>query len=365
MLPVELVTGPERAPLLAEHRLTEAAVFGPFAYHGVVPRGLARLAASAPRARWQDAAPVLEDLLNGRLSPDGGTAASGLDEWLAAARAAGVLSLRASAQVAHATVLELADARGPLGWAELSARLGAPELASASPTAATLWLVKEGHTSSVWQVRWRAGDGELVACLNVARDAEAAQELLASSTRLRAWHGKSPDHVVDVVACLEGVRPTSQGDVGAAVVVSPWIDGLELHAPAQTDRPARLAAVGWFVNERDAGTAFVERQRIFGHWLEDGGEAAWRELAHLLEVLAEPRPDGAWLLPDLRVNDGDLVWTGTGVVLVAACPVPFVYRAGQAGPVYELARWNEGAWHRLVAALAQRNGDPRGAPHGR
>lgn len=354
MLSLELVAGPERAPLLAEHRLTEAAIFGPFAYHGVIPRGLAQLAATAPLVRWQDAAPVLEDLLNQRVSNDA-AAGSGLDEWLAAARAVGMLSLRASAQVAQATVLELVDSSGPLGWTELCARLGAPELASTSPTAATLWLVKEGHTSSVWQVRWRAGDCELVACLNVARDVEAAQELLASSMLLRAWHARNPDHVVDVVASLERVRQTTQGDMLTTVIVSPWIDGLELHAPAQTKLPARLAAVGWFVNERKATTAFVERQRIFGYWLEDDGAAAWRDLGQLLLTLAEPGRDGAWLLPDFRVNDGDLVWTDDGVVLVGACDIPFVFRAGQAGPVYELALWNERAWHRLAAALAQRD----------
>jgi hypothetical protein len=297
---------------------------------------------------------VLEDLLNGRVSAEGVAAVPGLEDWLAAARGAGVLSLRASAQVAQATVFDLMDSSGPLGWTDLCARLGTTELAATFPTAATLWLVKEGHTSSVWQVRWRAGDRELVACLNVARDMEAAQELLASSKLLRAWHTKSSLQVVDVVVSMEGVRQTTQGALATAVVISSWIDGLELHAPEQSNRPARLATVGWFVNERETDTGFVKRQRIFGRWLDDGGEAAWRDIGQLLLSLAEPGPEGAWLLPDFRVNDGDLVWTDGGAVLVGACDVQFFFRAGQRGSVYELARWNEPAWQQLTAALAQR-----------
>jgi hypothetical protein len=363
MLPIELVVGPERVPLLTEHRLTDAAVFGPFAYHGVIPSGLMQAAVADPRLRWQDAdprlrwqdaAPLLEDLLNGRVSDDGVAVVEGLEDWLAAARDAGVLSLRASTQVAQAMVLELAESSGPLGWTELCTRLRAPELARTAPTLATLWLVKEGHTSSVWQARWRAGDRELVACLNIARDREAARELLASATLLCAWHERSPDQVVDIVGSRDVVSQTTQGEVATALVVSSWVDGLELHAPQQSDRPARLAAVGWFVNEREPDTGFVRSQRIFGRWLDDGGEAAWRDLTQLLVSLAEPAPDGAWLLPDLRVNDGDLVWADGCVVLVAACEAPFVHRPGHAGPLHELAQWNRYAWDRLVAALAQR-----------
>jgi hypothetical protein len=361
MLSLELVAGPERAPLLAEHRLTEAALFGPFTYYGVIPRGLVPLAAAAPAVKWQNAAPILEDLLNGRVSGDQGDAGIGLDEWLAAARASGVLSLRASAQVAQATVLELTDSTGPLGWAELCARLGSPELASTVPSAAALWLVKEGHTSSVWQVRWRVCDHDLVACLNVARDREAARELLDSAALLRTWHGKCPDRVVDIVASLEGIYQTTQGEVATTVIVSSWIDGLEVHVPAQADRPAKLAAAAWFVNEREEASAFVARQRIFGRWLEDGGYATWRDLERLLSGLAERTSDGGWVLPDFRINDGDLVWTDRGtVVLVGACAVPFVVRVGDAAPEYELAQWNQEAWHRLAVALTIANELGRG-----
>jgi len=353
MLPVELFVGPERAPLLTEHRLTDAAVFGPFPYLGVVPRELVSVAAADPRLIWRDAAPVLEDLLNRRVPADDVSVVAGLEDWLTAAHTSGVLSLRASAEVAYATVLELSGSSGELTWREVCARLGVPQFGGTSPTGAALWLVKEGHTSSVWQVRWRLGDDELVACLNVARGAEAAQELLVSSALLRTWHQKSPDHVVDIVATLERTWQTSQGDMFTTVIVSSWIDGLEIHAPAQTDRPARLAAVGWFVNERQEDTGFVARQRIFGRWLENGGEAAWRDLERLLLVLAERGPDGAWLLPDFRINDGDLVWTDTGIVLVGACGLPFVYREGQPSPGYELALWNEEAWRILAAALAK------------
>lgn len=307
--------GPDRRPMQREPR-----VYGGSHYHGRVPRSL--LGEVGDGVPWNLAAPLVEAALWGH---GAGSGAHGGDEgvgeaaaWVAAARRAGMVSLRAGMEIARAVAARVADQSGH--------------------ESGDLWLVKEGHTATVWQLQL----GDEVLGISVSRDAVAAAELAAAAGLMRRWRGRAPDRVVDVYAVVREMFATGQGAVEATAVVGEWVTGMELHVPADPGRRFGLLAVGWLAGA--SGDARAWGQQVFGRWLADDEAArTWAALGELMVALAEPGPHG-WMLPSMRINEGDIMIGASGPTIVAA-------EAMVAAEAHDLARMHPALHHSVLDRL--------------
>lgn len=252
-------------------------------FHGVAPRGLLATLGPSGQAVWERAAPAIEEWL-----AHGGDGTGIPPHLLAAARAAGVVSLAASAEVAAAYA----------------------EVALAAPPA-ELWSVKEGHTSTVWRVT--SADGAAYA-VNVARDLVATEELATSAGVLATMAAALPDVVAAPVATG---RVPAGGAGEVAVLVQPWVAGaLEVGAPRRGDGSCALLAVERFLTDPGSPARIVA---VRGRRLDDGEQ---RTVAALwaAATLAGTRPagDGLVAVPRIEVREGDLVLAPWGPAVVAA-----------------------------------------------
>ncbi len=345
--------GPMRGVVHAGHRIADVAVHGALPYHGILPRALLGAApAAGDRRAWELAAPVLEEVLN-RLTaariaggaedlapavadarrdlcaawPDRAEAAPSterLRDWAAAALEAGVLSYAQSAAVAHHTARAAAAGADPIA----------------------LWSAKEGHTSSVWRAELGRGPERRAVAINVARDAEAAAELTATSAALVELHRRCP-RLVHPVASVGVTRAwTASGVADLSVTSSDWLDDArELHVVPDAGGDARFMVVEAF---RAAGPGAGGVQTPHGRVLAaDASDALW--LRHVGHAAAFASVDEAGEISsiDVELNNGDYVWTAAGLRIVAASG---------------LARGlDRGAW--LLSRLVPSARNPYGGPH--
>lgn len=162
------------------------------------------------------------------------------------------------------------------------------------------WHVKEGLTTSVWQIRRESADGKLLAaaCLNIARDDLSAKELVQTTRRLARWRVFAPDQVAQVL------------DLGTHHSWMSWEDGQELHLAHN----GQFTQVGWFVNSPDERGH--HQLKIYGRQLDSAqNKNLWQRLAALQKQLLET--DQQW--PGFDINEGDLMLRHDGSICLIAC----------------------------------------------
>lgn len=179
-------------------------------------------------------------------------------------------------------------------------------------------FVKEGHTSSVWKTEITLASGTVETyAINVARDAVAGQDLSRSSRML--------DVLAKTATGLTVAEPVLIREMEAAtgpvvVTVNRWIEGAEVHMVSEDagDRQGLVEVHDFLTVPGSPGQVSGARCRFLTD--AEHGEAlrAVSELDAMLsddEVIA--RCGGK---PDVAVHEGDLVWTGHELAVVALSP---------------------------------------------
>jgi hypothetical protein len=310
--------GWQRAPLEPSGSLQPLRLESGFAYFGIIPRALlGRLeGAGAPlhAGSWNEVAPWLEQSAQLGLE-EARAARPELSAWLEAARSAHVLCVSQSAALCSAFAYDLVER---MRWGDVQ------EL--------DLWLIKEGHTASVWRADIQGDNQRFAVAINVGRDDEASRELAASYEQLLAWHGGDPDHVatpLGIQHCTTPARRQSRGveaaTIGATVVTAhAWVQGRELHARPKPG-PTEAYAVAEFIEiEGFSPEARTLRLRAVGRVLEPSEqEQTWDQLLDFHRRHQRVDGQGRILAPGARVNDGDFVRTDGELVAVAASGEPW------------------------------------------
>jgi hypothetical protein len=178
-----------------------------------------------------------------------------------------------------------------------------------------LWNIKEGHTSSVWQVRVHGIPGaetdEFI--VNVARDTEAGRELKATSAKMlaiaRLWPKAnlakvlSVDEVpIDFHGVPIGVKVTRNELIRDCYEIHQLVDRLagrrrlvlvERFLAPEKDRPSHIRSI------RGRELTEPERRRVKN------------DVNGLLARIRRRFPVG------VDFNDGDVVWNGKRGIVVA------------------------------------------------
>jgi hypothetical protein len=258
-------------------------------FHGVISRGLLAAVASGRlgHADWRECAH--------RLFDDSKPDMSALLALREEARQRRVLSFRQSA----AAVRRYVDRC--LGEKRL--RFGC---------ACEVWNIKEGHTSSVWRVAIRGDDADDEFVVNVARDAEAGMELLATAETMRSIAAAKPDlNMAKVIDAGTTTIEYFDGTIEVAVTRNELVpNALEVHRGTHrvTGLPTYVV-IERFVTSEDHPS---EIRSLVGRVLQP---AECRKLESNIErFLAAASQCGTVALD---INEGDVVWDGADAVVIA------------------------------------------------
>lgn len=178
---------------------------------------------------------------------------------------------------------------------------------------------KEGQTSSVWKA---VVTGENTRCpilcaVNVARDRIAGEDLWHSSIQLEAISNTLPNIPVAEVIAL---RQYNIGRPGRSVVIAlnRWVDDAqELHvAGSGEDVPHRLLTVERF----EIDVSLCGRiSTVHGRELSRNEQLMLMDQLRRIDTSFKTAFNAGVLqsLPRIEINEGDLVLTSTGAVIVA------------------------------------------------
>lgn len=285
--------GPDKVPFrLLPNGQVEAGLCLPF--HGIVSRGLLNWLRShnVPYTVWHEHAPCLEtgEPRSDRDNPD-------------------VKLLRAAA--AECKVLSF----GQSAWcAQRFIELYGPENAQEADWC-TLWNIKEGHTSSVWKVTYPdPNQQETSFVLNVARDQQAADELRLTSERMQMIADSDSSVSMAQVYDIRTIILAIQGDSYEVVVTrNEWIDNaLEIHSREnRLTGDEELILVERFLAQLGHPAALTAiRGRIF---TPSETERIRQGIAGFLNQAGAYLPEK----PEININEGDAVWDGDTVKIVA------------------------------------------------
>lgn len=181
-------------------------------------------------------------------------------------------------------------------------------------------FVKEGHTSSVWKAQAQLASGaQKTFAVNVARDALANADLSQSSEMLASLANQSPN--LDVAEPKRVLNiPGRHGPV--VVAVNRWIDGVEVHMlPDTIPDKAGLFLISDFETAPDRpGHVANAHGRCLT--LEESQCAAQR-INEIDEAFKDTRVvEACGGPPAVSVQEGDLIWTGSDLAIVALSPQP-------------------------------------------
>ena len=286
-----LFAGPDRVPFELGPRATvHCTVATPF--HGIISRGLLRLLGDRDdgTALWRNHAQHLLD------EDDGGDRRAAA--LTAAARQQRVLSFGQSALAARTYIERYCDATPDDG-----------------ASTCELWNIKEGHTSSVWQIRIEPASGAEphVFVVNVARDSTAGDELEAASKKLQQIYAAAPGANMARVADITTVRLDYFGESIDVLVTRNELvaDAYEIHSARDRETGAKtLVLVERFLTSHDqpAMISAIRGRRLTPH--------DCRQIATDIETFLR---DAARHHIDVSVdiNDGDVVWNGRRATIVA------------------------------------------------
>jgi len=178
--------------------------------------------------------------------------------------------------------------------------------------ACTLWNIKEGHTSSVWQVTLRGTGGAVKDefIINVARDADSGRELAGTSAKMQQIACFWPNANLAKVLAVESVSLDCGIDV--LVTCNELVrDACEIHilADRQTGR-RRWVLVERFLSPQPDRPAHI--RSIQGRELSQ--QEYQRVAADVNGFLSTVRKR---IAVDVDINDGDVVWNGKQAMVVA------------------------------------------------
>lgn len=178
----------------------------------------------------------------------------------------------------------------------------------------TLWKIKEGHTSSVWQATVSAhaeGPSESF-ILNVARDRAAGQELRATAESMRCVAEYSPQINMAKVLEVGTVSLTDPAGLMDVVVTRNELipDAREIHAirDAGGEREQFVLIERFITDPRGVSCLPF----ILGRRARDSESATIsRDIARFIEAASR------CCAATLQINDGDVVWNGATAIVVA------------------------------------------------
>jgi hypothetical protein len=321
--------GPHREPLCLKPDVIPFNSSATIPYFGIIPRGLLKRLEQIQSLQhpdeWNRIAPWLElglfafgaEEWEAFLNKVDLPVSDRLPPWLAIAKEVGVLSLQATANLCASFLCNfLADEKAV---SCLLQQLGYAEDCLEDISNVDVWLVKEGHTSSVWRVELRgeAFHPSVVFCMNVARDSEAGCELVDSYAHLVSWYNRDPTHVAKPLL-LETVETNLAGrTISLPITLHAWINGRELHMRPSKDGSAEFIEVEWFVSEQ---TQNQGKQYILGRALTvTEKQQLWDRLLTFFIRHSSLNADRTEVVvPGLEINEGDLVWAGDDIIVVAA-----------------------------------------------
>ena len=187
-------------------------------------------------------------------------------------------------------------------WGDLAAR-------------AEAWNVKEGHTSSVWNVMLdEQAEEPREFALNIGRDKAAGAELAATSGRMREIKARCSDIKMAAVLDIRSVRlMRRRGTVDVVVTQNEWVgDSCEIHALGNGGPSSgQYLLVDRFL------TSDVVPARILSVYgrrcTDDERTQIERDLARFRHVACAAGVDA----PVVDLTHGDAVWDGSGAVVVA------------------------------------------------
>jgi hypothetical protein len=324
-------------------------------FHGIISRGLldATVELGAHGARqWNYVGPLLEDVLNCltemRQTPADASSKhaihgvirqarthmdvlraervgippddSAILSWVNACCELGVLTYAQSFAAAARFVRSHLEGRARRRWSELAKFATGTTVGANAPDQCELWSVREGHTSSVWRTETRAsGLGQpVVFGLNVARDRDAARELVRTTHEMRRLHALEPTSVLGVLAEEIEEIVTAGGIVSLPVIAVPWIEqARELQMLYDAPQGSgRFVVVERFepLDAKDPAGRQHARGRVS---TSDETEALWRALLALRLKLTRFNDDGTATTPFFEINEGDLVWVNGHIVAIA------------------------------------------------
>lgn len=338
MLNATLLYGLSRMPVRLGLRPVDSTPGECFAYHNTIPRSLlGALGRIEPTysSEWHHIAPLLEELLTGRVrapaeagvrSCDDNQLAQ-LERWYDEALAGEVLSFCDSAQIVQRFVERLIRGEPAGAWNTIcGAVVGGPRIA----TQVEIWSVQEGHTSSVWRVSVKMPHiaDDVVFCVNVGRDRDGSAELVATSNELRRLRQRDarlipPIYAVDEI-CIDRPMGAGHGKLCAGVTASAWLDNavpLQV-VPSRSSPVGSFVAVERFIQVFEAEAVY---HRIYGRTLSEVQTCAVRATAldFLLRNTVFDKVAETARMPSLELNEGDLVWTGDSVRVVGLSePMP-------------------------------------------
>lgn len=219
----------------------------------------------------------------------------------------------------NARVLSFPQAIGVLG--ALTEEAGTfPEWMEGPVVSYHFDFVKEGHTSSVWKTEIGLASGETRHfAVNVARDYIAGRDLRRSSRMLEVLAIDAPDlTVAEPVVILE--RKAAVGPV--TVTINRWIEGAEVHFLSEktTDSPGLFEIYDFLCKADLPGRiAGVRCRRLTP---QESARATVRvaDIDRALKAEDIVRKCGG--APAVSVNEGDLMWTGNDLAIVALSPEP-------------------------------------------
>jgi hypothetical protein len=286
---VQFYSGPDRIPFqLNERGMVEDISAIPF--HGIISSGLVNKIASKKEIGqlWHQYASIL-------FAENGHLVDPNFEILKAEVDAAKVLSFGQSAIAAMKYIEQ-----------HLADRIFSERFAI------DVWNIKEGHTSSVWKVSVEESATIETFVLNVARDAEASEELKETSEKLMTIGRMFPDiamaKVLHMISLKDDFLPFP-----VIVTRNEWVDNsFEVHSRRNKNTGEdELLLIERFLTDSNDPTFITS---ILGR------RCTVFETTKINEDLNYFLTNAASCLnekPSLNINDGDVVWDGEKAIVVA------------------------------------------------
>ncbi len=175
-----------------------------------------------------------------------------------------------------------------------------------------IWNIKEGHTSSVWKITVKNPSEREAFVLNVARDFGSSKELKETSEKLMAIGKSFPDlnlaRVFDIACIKDELLPFE-----VTVTRNEWIDNsFEIHKRTnkETENEELLLVERFLTDDKNPSRITSLVGRIF---TTKESEKITKDIDEFLTKAMTCLPE----IPELTINEGDVVWDGEKAVIVA------------------------------------------------
>ncbi len=175
-----------------------------------------------------------------------------------------------------------------------------------------IWHIKEGHTSSVWNIRLGDNQGSVYHfILNVARDHEGGVDLLKSSKIITSILEELPDINMAKVLDIQSVVIRYNGKNHKVVISKNALieDCFEIHAvfDKATERKQYLLVERFLTNADNP----IEIKSIYGRKFND------KETDQIESDIKTFLKQTSKFKTDININEGDVGWDGQRAIIVA------------------------------------------------